>query len=293
MRASDETEDFHSQRAARGDGLHLGAKYKVFTRNLLTLSVLVQNRRKDKMKILMFPARTQLVSFENTSSDVLKGRSEMDKLSTFQVNEHTLAVMGVAEDPWSKNRRVLLKNFNGIDIKEGKPLPPSVHDVERGIVSLRPGEYVVFSAQFRLGDGDTITTDWEAFERLSCASLAFSLWEQGADPCLLDDILAQFLGRNGHAPEGLRMPFDHPTMVDFYHDYLVYGEEAFIRSHYGAERVEILKKSSRMVELLGKGLTRQLEDSMDMDAMIAQLRASGLQDMADGLDECRRRLRER
>ena len=65
----------------------LGEKHKAFTRNLLTLSVLVQNRRKDKMKILVFPARTQLVSFGNTSSDVMKGRSEVDKLSTFKVNE--------------------------------------------------------------------------------------------------------------------------------------------------------------------------------------------------------------
>ena len=63
--------------------LRIGSRYKAFTRNLLSLSVLVQNRRKDKTKILVYAARTQLVSYANTREDLRKGRAEKDKFSTF------------------------------------------------------------------------------------------------------------------------------------------------------------------------------------------------------------------
>ena len=68
--------------------LEIAAKYNAFTRNLLTLSVMVQNRRKDRMKILVFGARTQLVSLGNTSADIMRGKPEKDKLSTFKYNEY-------------------------------------------------------------------------------------------------------------------------------------------------------------------------------------------------------------
>ena len=56
---------------------------EAFTRNVLTLSVLVQNRRTDKKKVLVFASRAQLVSYGDTSDAFLKGRTEVDNLSTF------------------------------------------------------------------------------------------------------------------------------------------------------------------------------------------------------------------
>ena len=61
----------------------LGEKHKAFTRNILTLSVLVQNRRKDNSKVLVFGARVQLVSFPSTTEAFRVGRSEMDRFHTF------------------------------------------------------------------------------------------------------------------------------------------------------------------------------------------------------------------
>ena len=70
--------------AAGIERMRAGSRYKAFTRNLLTLSVLVQNRRKDKTKVLVFGARTQLVTFGHMSDDIIRGRAEVDKLSTFE-----------------------------------------------------------------------------------------------------------------------------------------------------------------------------------------------------------------
>ena len=49
----------------------------------VTLSVLVQNRRKDNSKVLVFGARVQLVSFPSTTEAFRVGRSEMDRFHTF------------------------------------------------------------------------------------------------------------------------------------------------------------------------------------------------------------------
>ena len=57
---------------------------KIWARSLLTLSVLVQNRRKDKKRILTFAAQAQIVSYNNTVEDVMRGRGEGDNMFTFQ-----------------------------------------------------------------------------------------------------------------------------------------------------------------------------------------------------------------
>ena len=150
---------------------------------------------------------------------------------------------------------------------------------------------MIFNVQFRVGDGDRITEDWHALACLSTLTLEFKLWEQGTDPLLLDGALAQRLGRDGRAPEGLRAVFDHRAMREWYDDLIVHGERTFIKSHYGAERVGVLENTGKMMEVMGKEMTKKMEESGAMDAILAKLRADGMHDMANGLEECRRRTR--
>ncbi len=83
-------EDYHATMARRmalapgPEVVLIGEKSKAFTRNLLTLSILVQNRRKDDMKVLVFGSRIQLVSLASTKDAFVKGRPEVDKFHTFQ-----------------------------------------------------------------------------------------------------------------------------------------------------------------------------------------------------------------
>ncbi len=57
------------------DAVSIGDQSKAFMRNLLTLSILVQNRRKDKTKVLVFGSQTQLVTLATTVDVLRRGRS--------------------------------------------------------------------------------------------------------------------------------------------------------------------------------------------------------------------------
>ena len=59
-------------------------KYGSYTRSLLSLRVLVQNRRKDKAKALIFGAQAQAISHAETVEIVMKGKREGDRIFTFQ-----------------------------------------------------------------------------------------------------------------------------------------------------------------------------------------------------------------
>ncbi|TFK94049.1 hypothetical protein K466DRAFT_477419 [Polyporus arcularius HHB13444] len=288
-------EDYHATMARRmalapgPEVVLIGEKSKAFTRNLLTLSILVQNRRKDDMKVLVFGSRIQLVSLASTKDAFVKGRPEVDKFHTFQDGGEAMAVMSVADDPWEKRPRLQVKNFSGTDIKGNAPPPPSVHDASKGIVSLNPGEYVIYRTQFRVGDDDRIATDFEALGRLCGLSIPFKLWEQGSDPLLLDNMLSQHIHNDGHSPQGIVATIDRPALYEFYADYIERGEEAFIESHFGKERVEALRRQSQRMERMGTRTMQTIERTGEIDLLIAGLRSSGLQDAADRFESLRAR----
>ena len=56
--------------------------------NLLTLEVLVQNRRKDKKPVLVFGGQSHVVSFGKSTQDVLKGKTIIDGVTTFQLERY-------------------------------------------------------------------------------------------------------------------------------------------------------------------------------------------------------------
>ena len=62
------------------DGRDIICKYKAAAHSLLGLSVLVQNRRKEKDAILVFASRAQVVSYPSTVSAVMNGTAEGDNI---------------------------------------------------------------------------------------------------------------------------------------------------------------------------------------------------------------------
>ncbi len=54
--------------------------------NLLTLQVLVQNRRKDKKTVLVIGSQSRVVSFGKSTEDVLKGKTIVDGVTTFRLD---------------------------------------------------------------------------------------------------------------------------------------------------------------------------------------------------------------
>ncbi|RPD60008.1 hypothetical protein L226DRAFT_534947 [Lentinus tigrinus ALCF2SS1-7] len=291
------TTDYHrvmERRMALAQGnevVRLGERYNALTRNLLSLSILVQNRRKDSMNVVVFGARVQLVTLASMKDAFLKGRSEMDQFHTFKVGSESLGVLSVADDPWEKLPRLQIKNFNGTDIIDNTPPPPpsSVIDASKGIVSLSPGEYVIYKLQFRVGDNHRIVTDFEALSRLAGVSIAFAPQEQGSNPVLLDYILSQQIHADGYEPQGIVAAIDRPALYDHYADYIESGEEAYIESHFGKERVEALRKQSLKLESMGMRTIQTLERNGEMERLTARLRAAGLEETLQMFERLRAR----
>lgn len=55
-------------------------------RSLLSLRVLVQNRRKEKMPILLFASRAQALILPSSTSAVLQGTAEGDNIVQFMLD---------------------------------------------------------------------------------------------------------------------------------------------------------------------------------------------------------------
>ena len=72
-------------------------------------------------------------------------------------------------------------------VKHEKPsqLPPSVKDEKEGIIALNPGEYAILHLQFRVGDGNRISKDWEALGVCETIRIPYTIWDGTAPPASL------------------------------------------------------------------------------------------------------------
>lgn len=61
--------------------------HRATARSLLSLRVLVQNRRKDKTPILVFGSRAQVLSLPSSTSAMRQGRTELNNIVMFTHNE--------------------------------------------------------------------------------------------------------------------------------------------------------------------------------------------------------------
>ncbi|KAI0359911.1 hypothetical protein OH77DRAFT_877976 [Trametes cingulata] len=291
LRLTEDPGTMERRHAAIGADLKTVKKHKAFLANLLSVAVLVQNRRKDGRAMTVYGARTQVVCFPDKVQEVMRGRVEGDRVATFEKAGHTFAAIGVAEDPWTKTPRVLVKNFNGMDMEDSTPLPAGVHDASRAIVTLQPGDYALLHMQFRLGDGSTHTRDWHAFALLHSLSVTFlpalassSLPSSlsslptlpGVSPGSLDRSLAAEFG-NGAPPSGpLRAPFDHAALRAHYADDVARGVYAHVESHYGTARAEMMRAMMALGEDAAGRMFGMLEEDGEMERVVGRMREAGL-----------------
>ena len=219
--------------------------------------------------------------------------------------------MSVANEPFEPRPRLQIKNLNGVEvslpirnvkvsavltcqrglyqIRDDAQLPPAIHDASKGIVSLTPGEYVIYKLQFRVGDEHRITRDIDALGRLAGVSVPFALWDHSIAPQLLDHFMSEHIHKDGHEPQGIIAPMDPAALYDYYADYLEQGKEAFVLSHFGRERLDALRRQTERLESMGMRTVRQFVQTGELDAMLASVRGAGLQDAAARLERLRAR----
>jgi hypothetical protein len=80
---SSENRQYQIMESSSEGGRDIIRRQKAAARSLLGLSVLVQNRRKEKSPILVFASRTQVVSYPSTVSAVMNGTAEGDNVVEF------------------------------------------------------------------------------------------------------------------------------------------------------------------------------------------------------------------
>lgn len=168
------------------------------------------------------------------------------------------AVICAADDQWNdEGPRLCVTHINGTKILTlltcaltvvgqrltsdrvlqvtGSCPPPQVLNATRGILALNPGDYAIVYMQFRVGDGQEISRDWEALCRMRSFRLpAVAPWD-GQSPAS-HELGATALLLSPPRPIGIRAFFDQDATLAYYREILEEGQRAFIESHYGVEQ---------------------------------------------------------
>ncbi|KAI9060681.1 hypothetical protein FKP32DRAFT_1595408 [Trametes sanguinea] len=280
----------HEQLMKDGDAASRNAIriHKAAMRSLLGLTVLVQNRRKDKEPVLVFASRAQAVSHPSLTNAVMGGTAQGDNLVKFTKDRISRAAIGVANDPWDKAPRLQVMYINGVEVKKGVPLPTQVKDAKEGILQLNTGDYAILHLQFRVGDGDNISKDWEAFNCLESVCFPWVSWDGSTPYTTLASSLPTVQSAARSAPDTgsspgrlLRATINQPLVRAYYKDFVEHGEEAYMRSHFGDARADLSRSADNMMEMMGELLLGQVAQAGNTDVLVQRLRDSGLGDLAD------------
>ncbi|OJT07607.1 hypothetical protein TRAPUB_1537 [Trametes pubescens] len=262
--------------------------HKVTARSLLGLRVLVQNRRKEKNPILVFGSHAQVLSQPMQTSAVQRGTAEGDNLVKFMRDGVPSAAIGVANDPWDKVHRLGISYINGVEVKKDAPLPDNIKNANEATILLNTGEYAILHLQFRVGDGNTISKDWEALGALEAFFLPWAPWDGTSAPAALAGSFPTAQAPASDASSTthgrlLRAPFDQPGVDEYFADFIEHGEEAYTRSHYGDARANMSRVADESMAVMGERLLAQVAQAGNTDVLIQRLRDSGMGELADKL----------
>ncbi|KAJ8469814.1 hypothetical protein ONZ51_g8750 [Trametes cubensis] len=285
MGEGDRQKRFKEQGSAAG--LEMIRKHKASARSLLGLSVLVQNRRKDSTPILLFASRAQVVCQPSLTAAVLRGAGEGEGLARFTRDRRVVerVAVGVANDPWEKQPRLEVKYINGAEVKKKAPLPSNIRDAAQGIIALNTGDYAILHLQFRVGNGDNISKDWEALGCLESFFIPWAPWD-GTTPyaslaASLPTAQSAYLATPGDAPTSVRATFDQRAVRAHYADFIEHGEDAYLRSHYGDARADMAQSAEGMLATMGELLLGQVAQAGGTETLVQRLRDGGMGDIAD------------
>ncbi|KAI0649153.1 hypothetical protein C8Q79DRAFT_1007712 [Trametes meyenii] len=168
--------------------------------------------------LLSFPGRAHKA--------ILKHKVDIDNVSVSQGEGRSFALISPPYDPWLKRPCIRLRVFNGAEHDTpAAPPPPSVLDAKEAIVVLHPGDYALFHAFFRVGNGKTLTRDFHALAPIRAFNLVCA-----------------------------------PYHDAYYADFFAEGEVAFVEGHYGARHAEL----ARVQQALDKVIDETLDKVMPM-----------------------------
>ncbi|OJT10745.1 hypothetical protein TRAPUB_12739 [Trametes pubescens] len=250
---------------------------RAYGRSLLTLRVLVQNRRKEKTPILVFGSRAQVLSKVSSTDAVQRGRTEIPR-----------AALGVAKDPWDKSPRLRVPHFNTFELRQAAPAGGIDSDYKHGTIRLNKGDFAVFQLQFHVGDDDTISKDWQALDALESIALPWAPWDNSTAPAFtalgLPSLQGPPLVHFSNAPGRLLCaPFDHGAVHEYFADLIEDSEDAFLRSHFGSSSAVLSNTVNVSMFTMADTLLKRVAEEGNVNVLLGRLRACGRHDIVEKL----------
>ncbi|KAL1704008.1 hypothetical protein EV121DRAFT_280707 [Schizophyllum commune] len=228
---------------------------------LVTLRIMVQNRRTDGRIFAIFGEQTRFsLACDELKEYVLP--EERDKCSYQTL--HGIDLMWFP--PWqdyNDRTRVALLEINGVEAPRGtvgpdlEYLPPEkptggpwnrVVDWKRACVALAPGDFAVYSAQYRIGDGVTLTDLPQALTRAACVGpltyISRNVTDKEPDWAELVETEVSIIAGWPLPPPGMTpvlAEVDIPYVDKYYEPYYELGPDAFLVQRYGMRAKRLME----------------------------------------------------
>ncbi|KAJ7096524.1 hypothetical protein B0H15DRAFT_825547 [Mycena belliarum] len=209
----------------------------------LSMTVLVQNRTPGKGRPMVVVGMGIVAFASPKGTPIFMEGKEPGERSTTVDYPHLGRVLGLAKVS------VQLTHFNGKAIKNPATCP-AVKDVAMSAVLLNLGDYAMFTIEFRAG-GPRVALDFEALELLAHVIVPAIPY----DPHAVGSY-AQLLPRAAARDEvcEIQARIDQDAVDAWYRDYKIKGEEAYIASHYGEARANMIGSGNQALSEMMKAM---------------------------------------
>ncbi|KAJ7644414.1 hypothetical protein FB45DRAFT_784449 [Roridomyces roridus] len=202
----------------------------------LALRIMVQNRApKAKPMVVVGKAIGAFASAKGTPL-FLAGK-EPGEINAMVDYPHLGRVMGLAKVSAE------ITHFNGKEIKEAASCS-AVKDADMCAVLLNVGDYAMFNIEFRAG-ARGITHDFQALELLAHVLVPAIPYDPDAT-----ESYAKLLPRAADLDQvcEIRAVIDQDSVGAWYKDYKTQGESAYIASHYGEARANMIGAGNQQMQ---------------------------------------------
>lgn len=171
-------------------------------------------------------------------------------------------------------------------VVDGMPVHAQVKDAQHGTVLLKAGDFVVFALQFRVGDGDTISKDWEALSALEALFVPWVPWDGVEESATLTSSLPTVqstANADGTCTLGrlLRVPFDQRAVKDYYADFVEHGEHAYIESHFDTGTANMTRKGDTSTNSMVIEMIRRIKRAGNIRPFIQRMSEAGMENLVD------------
>ncbi|EJD41727.1 hypothetical protein AURDEDRAFT_90011 [Auricularia subglabra TFB-10046 SS5] len=233
-------------------------RLKYISDTLMGVRVVVQNRRQDGRVVTIFPASTLLTVHGRLKDNLLP--DDLQKVRQLPMREPDgTAVRFLVMNPWEDYnglRRTAILELNGVEAPKatcteaGEYVPASkptggpwdrVVDWNQSSVALGQGDYVVFSCQYRIGDGTQCTT----YPDILSQTLSFAVLLTTIDLTSTDRNWCEHVRSATKAAVSTRTTESLPAFVDrayleeYYRPYLIGGVDAFVAARLGSRATQV------------------------------------------------------